>query len=234
MSKKNIIAIVIIIVLLVVAAGFFWQKKHLATRGQQVKNLQDKSRNLTSDQVKFYTDRIAREEGFLKTLNPSQIDRIANSYIYLGQQYFGLGRLQKSKEMFETAIKIYPKNEQAYVGLALTLEDAGDREEERAALKQALEINPQNADIWLRYIDLRKTMGADGNEMENLFQDGLKATDRNINLVVRLAGFEETAGNIDKAVLLWQEAVKLYPSNSQIYQQEINRLRQASVTKPTK
>lgn len=222
--RKIILPILIILLAAALAAGGWWLKQKKSVPTGSV--LPNKERNLTQDQQKIYNDRIAKAQSYLASLKPSQPNfkgEQINTYVYLGQQYYGLGQLQKSKEMYGAVLALAPNHEQALVGLALTLHDAGDAAGERRLFEQALKSNPNNPDVWLRYIDLRQALGASAQELSDLYAQALEQTSRNIDVVTRAAGFQEQAGNLQASLALWQEAAKQYPDET-AYREQIKRL----------
>lgn len=224
--KKSKIIVLIAIFTLVIGGLVFW-KFSPNSKLDQI-GLVNKSRNLTLDQQKFYLDRIQKANDFAKTLNPSDVNykqNLLNNYIYLGQQYFGLGELQKSKEMYEKAIPYNPSEVQSYVGLALVYEDAGDFNNQTQTLKKAVELAPQNSDVWIRYLNVRKQTGTTNEEMNDLYNTALTKTNRLVDIVISYANFQAGIGNTDIAIKLWKEAIAKYPENSTAYQEEINKLK---------
>jgi tetratricopeptide (TPR) repeat protein len=222
MRKNIIIGIAVLLIASLSAAGF-WFYKHKPA----IKSLPNKQRNLTADQQKIYTDKIKKAEDYLGSLNknkPGFLQEQSNVYIYLGQQYYGLGQLQKSEDMYNLVLKSDPKNEQALVGLSLIFSDAGDLDGTRRVIKTALDSNPNNPDIWLRYIELSQTGGSTKQEISDLFSQALEKTGNAIDILTRDAEFQEQNGNIAQAIVLWKEAAKKYPDNASVYEQEIHRL----------
>jgi len=145
--------------------------------------------------------------------------------MYLGQQYFGLGQMEKSKQEFLTVLQIEPNYEPAFAALALTYSDAGELPEAQLALESAIKSNSKNYNIWLQYIGVRQAMGASNEELGQLYEDALLATSRYTDILTKYAQFEESVGNIAEAIALWEEALKNYPENAQFYNTEINRLK---------
>src|SRR5437016_5113743 len=116
MSKKT--RVIIGIVLLLTVVGGFWYKTH---QNKQIDGsaLMNKDRKLTSEQQKIYLDRIKLAEENLQAIKPSDpkyhISQV-NDYMYLGQQYFGLGQLDKAKQNYLKVLEIDSNNESALVG----------------------------------------------------------------------------------------------------------------------
>lgn len=228
---KKILKIGIIVLILAAAAGGIWYFKlqtKPASQKSQKQALTNVQRNLTQDQEKIYKDRIEKAKVFMAGLKPEQqnyASELSNAYIYLGQQYYGLGELELSKEMYEQAAQSDSKNEQALVALALTLSEGKDLYGAQVALDKALEIKPQDADIWLRSIQLRVQTGSSAGDIEQLYKQALEATGRKIDVITSYARFEEEQGKGDAAVALWQEAVQKNPISASVYEAEIARLK---------
>ncbi len=225
--NKKIIYFVIIIVVILAAAGLFWRSKYQGLKIQQKTTLPNVERNLTAEQKKIYTDKIAKGEEYLKNLKPQDKNfsqEQLNTYMYLGQLYYGLGDLQKSKEMYELALKNDPKNEQVLVGISSALVEAKDLYGAQAILEKALENSPKNPDVWLRYIQLRNDTGASFGDINQIYTTALEKTERKTDIITSYAQFQEKNNHIAEAISLWQEALKAYPNNAVMYQQEINRL----------
>jgi|GEM_PF-2578505 len=227
--KKRIIWGVIIVLIASAAVGF-WKYQKIGVKIQEAeKILKNIPRNLTSDQEKIYTDKIQKALEYQKTLNPAQANyriEIINSNTFLAQQYYGLGQLQKAQEYYSEALKLDPKNEQTKIGLAQVLQEGGDAYGAVVLLDEVLEINPKNPDVWLRYMDLRKDLGAASQDIKNLFFRALEKTERHVNIVTKYAQFEEEQKEYAQAIKLWQEAAKAYPENADLYLQEADRLEQ--------
>jgi len=222
MRKKNIVIFIVLIVGMTVG-GLFWYSNRTSYNG----SLPMKDRRLTEAQYKIYKDRVLKAEVYLKSLNPSQADYRSEQvsiYIYLGQQYYGIGDLSKSQEMYAAALRLDPNHDQSLVGLSIVLSEAGKINESQQLLEQAIKNHPKNAEIWIRYIDMRQTIGVSAEDMEDLYIKALSETERHINVLTRSAQFYEQQGDVGKALALWEEAVQSYPSNP-AYQQEVNRLK---------
>lgn len=223
---KNYKVILVFILLVLVSAFVFWKQKQNGVSQQN--GLINKSRNLTEEQKGVYLDRIQKANHFAKNINPADVNfkqLLLNNYIYLGQQYFGLGELQKSKEMFEQSITYNSTEPQSYVGLAMVYEDAGDTNSQAEALKKAVELAPQNSDIWVRYLNVKKQNGSTNPEMHELYKTALEQTKRKADIIISYANFQAGIGNTKEAIALWQEVILQFPENKAIYQAEINKLK---------
>lgn len=211
--------------------GFLWRQKSRLGSSQRERVLADVDWNLTKEQKKIYTDRIEQANNYLASLSPSQPGfalEVSSVYVFLGQQYYGLGLLHKSKEMYELALKKDSNSENAIAGLALTLTTGGDKEGARELLEKSLKDIPGNRDIWLQLIQLRRGMGASNEEITSLYGQALLNTDRHIDIITSNGKFFADIGKNSEAISLWQEAAKKNPDNAAAYQSEIDRLKSLS------
>lgn len=225
MPKKTIAIITGVVVVAAVAAVFVVRPKQTP---QKEKGLADVQRNLTQDQEKIYTDRITFAENYLHSLQPAQPtyrQEQGNVYVNLANQYYGLGKLQKSKEYYEKALEAVPYLEPALVGLSLVLIDGSDIEGAKNILEQALESNPRNADVWVRYIQLRKSIGATNEELDRVYQEARTKTENHVDVATQYAAFLESSGRPADALSLWKQLSQQFPKNES-YRQEIKRLEQ--------
>lgn len=227
MSKKYIILAGIIF--LAAIGGFSGYKKIQKKNLTKAPILADKKNNLTTEQEKVFLDKISKGQEYLKSIMPNKPDsaiKYSSAYVYLAQQYFGMGKLQKSKELFELALQKDPSSQGAVEGLVLTLLAAGDKTSANKLLENFLKNYPKSVNVWLQYFEISASLNKSNQEIAISYEKALAETDRNINIITSFAGFEERAGNIEKAIALWQEAGEKYQSNVQIYENEINRLKQ--------
>lgn len=224
MRKKIFIGIVFVLVAAVM--GFLaWQKGYFGPRPGAWADVET---NLTREQKQVYTDKIAKAEEYLKTLNSTQpgfATEASNVYVFLSQQYDGLGKIQQAREMCETALKYYPNNSDAMVQLADLWAKAGDMTQAKHWLEEDLKLNPTNQNIWLRFIQINQNLGLQNGELANIYGQALLSTGSHIDVLTSAAKFEEQIGNISQAIEFWQQAKEKYPQNSTIYQQEIERLK---------
>jgi tetratricopeptide (TPR) repeat protein len=223
MRKQHIV--IGIIVVLVIAGGVWWSKKSQNPTSSST-TLSNKARNLTADQEKIYRDRIAKAEQSIAAIPPNDSNARqikSQAYVSIGQQYFGLGELEKSRQAYAKALELEPRHEQALVGLSLTLSDGGDVSGAEDALKRALDSNSESYDVWLRYIAMKQGSGASKEEIAGLYGQALEKTNRAIDVVTSAAAYQERAGNIPAAIELWKEAAQRYSDNP-AYLAEVKRL----------
>lgn len=126
--------------------------------------------------------------------------------------------------MYLQAIAQNPKAEQAMVGLVIIYQEIGNKPAALLAIEPAINNKTNNADIWLRYIQMRSEEGTAAVNLVSIYNNALDATKRSADLLTSFAQFQEQNGKIQEALLLWQEALKQYPDN-EAFKNEIRRLK---------
>ncbi|MBL8030562.1 MAG: hypothetical protein JNN11_04930 [Candidatus Doudnabacteria bacterium] len=224
--KKFLLVFIPGIIALAVGFGlYFINKNNTPVADTGLKNI---NRNLSEDSRRVYMERIEAAEKDLAETQFTDKDaslRQTNNHLYLAQQYFGLGELEKSKQEYLKVLNFDSKNEAALVGLAYVFAEAGDLESAEKSLKTAIEYSPKNYSVWLQYIDINRTRGVSKEGVKALFEEALAATGRYIDVVTKAANFYEQIGEKDKAVSMWEEAIKSNPGAKKTYELEIGRLK---------
>lgn len=229
MNKKY--SILGAVVLVAAIGGFLWYQNHSGNFFNKSFTLTDRANNLTPEQEKIYTDKIAKGEEQLKSIDqkqPGTEEEVADLRIYLAQQYFGLGKLQKSKELFSLVLEKDPSSQGAVEGLSLVLLAAGDKTGAALLLEKFLKDNPYSIHVWLQYVEVSTSLGKNSQELQDIYERALRGTNRHIDIITSSAVFQEKTGNIDAAISLWQEAIQKYSAMTPVYQQEIDRLKKLS------
>lgn len=221
MSKGILKYFLPILGVIVVIAFFVFTSK---TAGNK---LPQKQRQLTEEQKKVYEDKIEKNREYLRTFVISdefKAIEAANVNIFIAQQYYGLGELQKAKEAYEEALRVYPNFEQALVGLSLVYGEAEKYEDAKSVLRQALDKNIGSPELWTRYIDSFKVKDYNFEEIKNLYEQALEKTQRNIDVLTQAAVFYEQQKDFKKAIEFWEEAGEKNPAGKELYKREIERL----------
>ncbi len=224
--RYKILGLILIVFVLIAGSLFLWQKSRPS--GLPAKGLADKNRMLTVDQQKIYIDKIQKAEKYLVSINPTangaNMEK-ANTYVFIGQQYFGLGQLEKSKNMYSQALLFDSENEQALAGLGLTFSEAEEYSKAEESYQKITEINPKNSYAWINLIQLKEKQQVKKEDIEALYNTALEKTNKYIDVITKYAQFEERVGNRQRAIDLWQQAIVSNPEGTKIYQAEVKRLK---------
>jgi len=167
------------------------------------------------------TDRV-REE--LAEVNP-----IANRYIEIGDEYRERGEKRQAIESYQQALNANPGNLKAQINIASVCLDQKDYEEAAAAFELALKIDDEDVVVKTGYCAANLALGDaafERNEIElaiALYQKILVANAAHADARQRLAmiygGQAERqldAGNDDKALRLFNQAMELTPEDEQL------------------
>ena len=210
-----VFAIVVLIIVLLVAGVFYFKTK----RGGDVV-LEDNTPVLPDNTVQGGRDSLAPApvaEDITAKFNAA-MDRARAAF--LKKDY------AKSIASYQEALT-YRKTDTPYSGLFVVYGAQGEWAKALEALDAALKINSFFDGYWKSKIEvLSEQTSAGFADLLKVYNEGMLKVDPRykVNLVTFFAGIAEKYGQKDKAVSLWQEAIKLYPQNTSSYQAEIERL----------
>jgi tetratricopeptide (TPR) repeat protein len=183
----------------------------------------EKEVNLSAEDRKFYEDRLA--DANQRLLSAQTNDERFEILVYKGQQLAALGKLAEARDTYWVAVSQNGSNASAYTSLGNVFVEMNDYEQAQQAYRRAIELRPQNADFWLRYIVFEKEKMATSKEVLNSYYlDALGKTTNNIDIITSYATWLEKVGDISKSIEYWQKAVELNPGNKALYKAEITRL----------
>lgn len=219
MEKNVKIGFVASVVLLLLVFGLASYIRYESTKHI----INEKTPNLTAEQTKIYTDRLADAQSRLAQAQNDE--EKYNIYIYEGYQYYGLGKYLLAKKSYLKAIEIVPNKYDAYSALFQVQLDMTDFDGARESILKAIQSYPSNADIWNKYILLeQEKFNATADQIKVLYEEALAKTNNNSDVVITYATFLESVGQINQAILQWQKAIEVNPSKTEVYQAEITRL----------
>lgn len=227
--QKKYAYIFFLVIFLALGFGIYFIKTGYFNFSDSRNNLADVDRNLTQEQKKIYTDRIAKAESEIVNLQfsgPEAAEKRISAHMYLGQQYYGLGLFKKAYEEYKKVLQINPKHEFALVGITVLYTEAKDFENARKILIEALDYNKTNPSLWIRLVELDQLQGYSLEEMEQNFKQALEATEGHVDIVVRFAQFKKGAGKYEEALNLWQQAIEKNPEGKLLYEPEIAQLKE--------
>jgi len=218
MQKKILWSILALFVIVLV--GVFAYSTYTHKEGTVI------DRRLTMEQRKVYEDRITESKASLASLDKTLKNYAMQAAVWhlnIGQLYFGLGRLSHALEEFEKALVLDKTNQNIYVSKSLVLTEMKDFAAAKTTLEEVLNIEPRVADVWLRLIEVHKTMNDSVSGIEAVYSSALEKTKRHVDILANKAQYEEMLGNKKEALELWKEALVEYPNNSG-YTLEVERL----------
>lgn len=144
------------------------------------------------------------------------------NYVALAADERALGNYKIAEELLLKAISLDPKNPYIHQTYSALLWVAGQQDHAISEINTAISLKGNEFNFWLSKIMYSVSLKPEA--IEQIYQNALTATDNNINIVTSFAVFEEKNGDRDGAISLWKKAQTLFPEQSNIYQQEIDRL----------
>lgn len=134
---------------------------------------------------------------------------------------------------YKTAIKQYNlalkyhNADTVYAGLFTVYSAQGQWIDARNALDKAIALAPLNADYWRwKLVLLDEKTDASFEVLASVYDDAIRqvTTGYKVNVITQFARIAESNGRINAAISQWELAMKIVPSNKDMYQAEIDRL----------
>lgn len=208
----------------ILSAAFF-SKKADAPIGQSF--VTEKDPKLTAEERKIVEDRLAdvqKKLAEMKDAADADIEKYSLT-MQLGFQKNALGKLGEARDAFLAAAKLQPENYTAIAALFHIYLDMGDNDSALAGIKKAIELKPENAELWRQYIQIEKEkFSASDEKIEEIFSDAIKKTNSSVDIITVYAQFLESKGDLMGAIEQWKKAIAGFPANKDLYQEEINRM----------
>lgn len=150
-----------------------------------------------------------------------------NEAMKQAQTAFGQGDYDKSIEYYNEALS-YMSSDKVYSGLYITYTAKKDWVKAQESLDKAIELNPLNADYFKWKLSLLDDQtDASYSELKSIYDEAMTVIDprARINLTTHFANIAESNGKKSDALSLWEKAKELFPTQSEKYQAEIDRLK---------
>lgn len=224
MNKRLTISIVALALLVGLGVGgyYYYQKQERLPDNA----ILSKNPQLTDEERKVFTDKISEMQSKLEDGNPSDQDRY-QYLIELGNSYRGIGELKQARGAYLDATRSMPDNPVAWYELA-TLEILMEAKQlAQMHIEKAIELNPSNAQYWQSYLvlidnnpDVTKSL------VEEKFNQAIRGTNGNADLIAMYASFLERTNNLPGAVQQWRRAIEADPGRRQQFEDEISRIQE--------
>ena len=126
----------------------------------------------------------------------------------LGKLYFELDKTADSRQWFLNSLSIFPRNENALLGLAFIAVGGGDVIEAKRLYREVLNIDSSHK-IGLFELATLSLQGKDFLEAEILFEHLIDIDGDNIGCLLNYAATVSALGKTDKAIHLYMKAIEL-------------------------
>ena len=137
-------------------------------------------------------------------------------YTTLGDAWRNSGKPKEAAAAFRHAVLLSPTSVTALEALAGALKASGDVTQSEETLKRALQLAPQDANVWYQYGMLDSGLGRTGSAIEKV----TKAVSLNPDLTegyTSLAGLLLATGQVDLAAAAAQHALNIDPYDATAY-----------------
>ncbi|XP_021008070.1 interferon-induced protein with tetratricopeptide repeats 3-like [Mus caroli] len=138
------------------------------------------------------------------------------------------GRNERAKMCFEKSLEEKPKDSECSSGMAIAMFRLGEKPEKQFsvdALKQAIELNPQNQYVKVLLALKLLRMGEEA-EGERMIKDALEKAPNQTDVLQKAAQFYKKKGNLDRAIELLEKALRSTVNNSSLYSLVLCRYRE--------
>jgi tetratricopeptide (TPR) repeat protein len=183
--------------------------------------------NISPQDREIYEQRLEQAKFAVKGLNKDtqDVDKYS-AYFNLSSAYFSLGFYQKSKEAQLKALEIRPKDFDGWRIYSSILTAMEDYQGALEAVDKTISIRPDIAEFWRWKVLLeQERFDATKERQEEIYEEALKKTKNNIDIIIPYARFSEEVGEIIRAIELFQLAQTIRPDLAEGYEFEIERLK---------
>ncbi len=213
-----------LILAIIIIAGVVWglnsfKKDTVTNTAPETK----KEVNLTDQQKQDYEKEVTDLENQIKNLptDASASDKykvyskLAAAKYYLGLYKEALATLDFIKDENKDRPALWQRYSMIY-------RDMGDLEKARENAKKAVDLDKSDPAYWISYLEVSANQGA--NTLKDIYNDALKNTENNVNVIIAYAQLLEKIGDKQGAIEQWKKAGEVDAKNKAQYDAEITRL----------
>ncbi len=157
----------------------------------------------------------------LESYPPDSVDQY-RVFTSLAQVKFDLGRNEEAIAALDRIAEEFPDRARIWGLYGLIYLEEGEVELGLERIRRAIELDGDNEDYWLVYIELNKMQGAEN--MDSVYEQALSATENSTDIIAGYALYLEEEGQKDRAIEQWQKAIQEDQENQTRYEQEIQRI----------
>lgn len=222
-TKNQIVAIcsLFVFILLVI---FFTYKKNINNQSYNIKE----EKNTENIETKVFNIDEEKNTEVQNNKNESQKIKIFNDIINEAQEAFIEKNYKIAIDLYNKALD-YQKSDTVYSGMFNVYSATGDFFSASKSIDKAIALNPIYPDYYKWKMTLMyEKLNSSFLEIKKIYEQGMSNVSprAKINLIVHFARIAGDYNQKDEAINLWQEAIKINPVSSDIYQAEIDRLKE--------
>ena len=220
---KKLLPIILVIIVLAGAAFAYTKMKNKPAVAPSGEAIQKREVSSTDEEKQKLEAKVADYEQQIQALPAdSSPDTKYKLYLNLASSYYGLGKYDQAIATLDKIIGENQDKARLWALYANIYRDMDKLDKARENAKKALDLDKENPAYWLAYIDFSADQSK--QTIDTLYQDALKNTDTNIDVVVSYAKFLENIGNKEKAKEFWVKAGQIDAKNKAQYDAEIARI----------
>lgn len=218
-------------VLLVLLGGFFmaYNKRGEISAPPQ-ENVENT--NIQSGVGQDNSDGLVTDGSSTTTENSSEaVDEEENTtdeykaLIQKGHELYLAGKYSEALVYFNQAVGLQ-RNDRIYRSLYTSYLALKNYPEAEKAIRNSVKYNTTIPNNWVEYASFENLyMQASFESVSQIYQDALKATKENIDVVTAYAAYLTEQKKYEEAITYLEKAKSIYPANSSVYQKEIDYLK---------
>lgn len=138
-----------------------------------------------------------------------------DEYLQLGINYETKGELSNAIDSYKKAAELSPKDYVPYSNIGSAYYSLKKFPEAETAFLKAIELTPNNVSVYTKLYDLYyHGLRRYPHQMNAFFEDAMKDTNNNINIVKLYALYLEEINDPESALPIWQSLLQVEPDNA--------------------
>lgn len=227
-TKKVIYTVLIVLVIAGAVLGYekLRQKKESDRKAQTASVTGAKKEiDTTQEERKVLEAQVADYKAKIEKLpKDASAEEKTGLYTKLAAAQYKLGDYKDAIASLDAIITDNASNHRIWTMYTNIYWDMQDFAKAREASEKALNLDRENPQSWLAFIELQDNQ--EKTYIDSMYQDALKKTDKDLDVVIAYAKFLEKVGDKQGAITQWETAGKINIKNKSEYEAQIGRLQQ--------
>ncbi|MEK7219393.1 MAG: tetratricopeptide repeat protein [Patescibacteria group bacterium] len=212
LTQKNLIISVIVVVLAI--GGFYYKKAQAPAEIPTPPNLPLPASPELQRGESGEAGQIPPDKGELKGV-ASAPTLTYDQYLQQGIEYETKGRLLDALKAYGKASEVSPKEYVPYSNAGSAYYSMRKFVEAEDHFLKALELSPSSVSVYTKLYEVYfYGLKRDAEQMKTFFQDALKNTNNDINMVKLYTLYLEEIKDFESALTIWQSLLEFEPDNA--------------------
>ena len=215
--------------LLIIIGVYYYQNKNKVVPVEENNIVNNEENSASVPLTKVEEDKIKADQANTAELKTQEAARKAkwNTAMINARTAFGKGEYDQAIAFYNEALS-YFNTDTGYSGLFVVYSAQNNIGQARIAIDAAIKLNPTFTEYWKSKLTLldEKTEVSYA-DLKGIYEEGLLKVnpETKVDLVTLFASIAERNYQKADAIVAWEYAKQLFPTNSVIYQAEIDRLK---------